>query len=164
MPWSRLPMPITQFAVKLLALAETLHRWLAVLSGLDRANRDRLADYADQIAATLARAAAASARLEAAPTDPQARADAVRELGRVAGYVETMVDVLRPHLDGRKIAGLKRRLLTLGARRVVVDLASGRADTRSADTGRSGDSPSRRTSRLRSAEGYFRAFADGLRA
>ncbi|MGI9404681.1 MAG: hypothetical protein ACR2OF_09285 [Hyphomicrobium sp.] len=50
-----------------LALAETVHRWLGALSSLDRERRLRIADYADEIAATLARASEALEKLQNAP-------------------------------------------------------------------------------------------------
>lgn len=147
-------MPFSIYTVKLLALAQTLHRWLAVLSGLDRANRGRVARYADTIAATLARAADAIGRLEAGEPGAAAaaRREAQRELGRITGYVETIVAVLEQHLDGRKIAGVKRRLDLLDVERLADGVAASRPGA-GADTGR-----------LAAAEGYFRALADGLRA
>ena len=147
-------MPFSAYALKLLALAETIHRWLSMLTGLDRTNRDRIAGYADAIAATLARAANAITRLESQPGNALARAEALRELGRITGYVETIVTVLAQHLDGRKTAGVKRRLEQLDAERLVLcvtqdpKLPQGEA----------------RAERLLAAEGYFRALADGLRA
>jgi hypothetical protein len=147
-------MALSLYTLKLLALAETLHRWLAVLTGLDRANRERIATYADAIAATLARAAAAMTRLEGTVPDSSARTDALRELGRITGYVETIVAVLEQHLDGRKIAGVKRRLDQLDVERLalVITADPGQPDARV------------RTDRLLTAEGYLRALADGLRA
>ncbi len=160
-------MPFSIYTVKVLAIAEILHRWIGVLTGLDRSNRERIADFAEMIAATLARAAAAIAAIEVAPDDGQARAVALTELGRITGYVETIVAVLEHHLDGRKIAGIKRRLESLGAARLAHDVAieadGGRADHRAKAGHRPGPRLSR-TARLRTAEGYFRALADGLRA
>ena len=143
-------MPFSAYAVKLLALAETLHRWLSVLTGLDRVNRERIADYAEAIAATLERAAGALERAAACPRDGRARAVAERELGRISGYVETIVAVLEPHLDGRKLAGVKRRLETLDVDRLARSLDGGA-------------NRATENARLASAEGYFRALADGLR-
>ena len=151
-------MPFSIYTVKLLGLAQTLHRWLGVLCGLDRLNRERIAGYAEAIAATLARAAGALNRLDCASAGAQAHADArieaQRELGRITGYVETIVAVLEQHLDGRKLAGVKRRLDQLDVERFVL--------------GVTGDHPlpsgSLRADRLLAAEGYFRALADGLRA
>ena len=151
-------MPFSIYTVKLLGLAQTLHRWLGVLCGLDRLNRERIAGYAEAIAATLARAADALNRLDCVSAGVQAHAaariEAQRELGRITGYVETIVAVLEQHLDGRKLAGVKRRLDQLDVERFVL--------------GVTGDQPSAlgslRADRLLAAEGYFRALADGLRA
>jgi hypothetical protein len=71
----------------------------------------------------------------------------VRELGRITGYLETLVGVLQHHLDGRKLAGVKRRLEQLGPGRGGLRAAHGL-----------------RIDRLLAAEGYFRALADSLRA
>lgn len=151
-------MPFSIYTVKLLGLAQTLHRWLAVLCGLDRLNRERIAGYAEAIAATLARAANALSKIDGPECDAVtcaiARSEAQRELGRITGYVETIVAVLEQHLDGRKLAGVKRRLDQLNVEQFVL--------------GVSGDLPvprgSLRADRLLAAEGYFRALADGLRA
>lgn len=148
-------MPLALYTLKILSLAQTLHRWIGVLTGLDRGNRERIADYAEAIAATLARAGAALAALDRSPQDTATRQTAVRELGRIAGYVETMVGVLQHHLDGRKIAGIKRRLETLGASHLAGEIGN---DGREARLWR------RRSAKLFAAEGYFRALADGLRA
>lgn len=161
-------MPFSIYTLKILALAETIHRWIGVLTGLDRTNRERIADYADTIAATLARAAAAIALLEQQPGNTNARSAALTELGRISGYVETMVAVLEQHLDGRKIAGIKRRLEGLGATGLAHDVErEGAVDTPATTAGengtRGGTRPSR-TAPLLTAQGYFRALADGLRA
>ena len=70
-----------------------------------RTLRRRSAQYAEQIAATLGRAPFRPWR-RTRPT-PAGR-EAVRELGRIAGYVEDIVRAWN-HLDGRKLAGVKRR-------------------------------------------------------
>lgn len=142
-------MPIAEYARCLLAIAETVHCWLTVLSGLDAARRERLAVYADKIAETLERAAGALHQVEGAPTDAKARSRAVRELGRISGYIETMVETLEHHLDGRKLAGVKRRLEVLRPGELTKNVVAGRQPTH--------------IDRLASAEGYFRALADGLR-
>jgi len=146
-------MPFAAYALKILSLAETMHRWLAILSGLDRANRERVAAYAEQIAATLARAGLALGLVSANAANARARADACRELARIGGYIETLVDALEDHLDGRKLAGVKRRLDTLDAGRLAATI-SGPGITSGAAT---------QVERLAAAEGYFRALADGLR-
>ncbi|MGD9671274.1 MAG: hypothetical protein AB7U75_19870 [Hyphomicrobiaceae bacterium] len=141
-------MPFTTYVRVLFDLAETLHGWIAALTPLDRARRRRVARYSARIAETLARAAEALQALELDPGDRQAARRASREFGRIAGYVETMVGVLEHHLDGRKLAGVKRRLERLGATAPQSDCVQSASD--------------RRIDRLTAAEGYFRALADGL--
>ncbi len=140
----------TDVTRKLLGLARTIHRWLGNLMTLEAGRRDRIAKYAEEIAATLQRAADGLSRLEADPADKGAHRVLVRELGRIAGYLETIVEVLEHHLDGRKLTGVKRRLEQLAA------LESAGAVNCPADKSR--------IDRLLAAEGYFRALADGLRA
>jgi hypothetical protein len=64
--------------------------------------------------------------------------------------VEDIIRALDRHLDGRKLAGVKRRLEALAAEEPI------RAAIRGADI--------QRVDRLLEAEGYFRALADSLRA
>ena len=142
-------MPIAEYARCLLAIAETVHCWLASLRVLDDVRRVRIATYAERIAATLERAGIALRQLESAPDDRLARQQAVRELGRISGYIETMVEVLEHHLDGRKLAGVKRRLEMLRPGELTKKVVAGRKPIH--------------IHRLASAEGYFRALADGLR-
>lgn len=141
-------MPFTAYVRVILDLAETLHGWISALAPLDRARRRRVARYAAKIAETLARAAEAIHALELDPTDRKAARLAAREFGRIAGYVETMVGVLEHHLDGRKLAGVKRRLERLDQSVPQSECVQSAAD--------------RRIDRLTAAEGYFRALADGL--
>jgi hypothetical protein len=141
--------PFADYAKRLQGLAETVHRWLGALAQLDAGRRRRVAVYAERIATTLARASTALHRLQAAPRDVRARRQAIRELGRIAGYIETMVATLERHLDGRKLAGVKRRLEQLRPGELRKCVISGRRP--------------RHIDRLASAEGYFRALADGLR-
>jgi hypothetical protein len=112
--------------------------------------REKVALYAEEIAATLSRAAIAIGMLEAAPNDRSAVLTATRELGRISGYLETIMAALDVHLDGRKRAGVKRRLEHLKP----FDL-----ETAIREFG-----AFRHARRLTSAEGYFRALADTLRA
>lgn len=142
-------LPIAEYARCLLAIAETVHCWLTALRALDDVRRARVAAYAEKIAATLERAAVALKQLEAGPHDRCARERAVRELGRISGYVETIVEVLEHHLDGRKLAGVKRRLEMLRPGELTRNVVAGRKPIH--------------LDRLASAEGYFRALADGLR-
>jgi hypothetical protein len=143
-------MHFLDYTLKLLGLSETIHRWRGALLSLEAERKEKVARYAEEIAATLARAAAAFALLEQDPAAAKAEREAIRELARIAGYVEDIVRLLERHLDGRKLAGVKRRLDQL-AGKVPIRSAVRRADTH-------------RVERLLEAEGYFRALADGLRA
>ncbi len=143
-------MRLADYAQRLHDLAETVYKWAAKVSELDRTRRDKVALYAEEIAATLARAAAALAILETAPNDRTALLAATRELGRISGYVETIVAALEHHLDGRKRAGVKRRLEYLEPFELEAAVAEHGAF--------------RQARRLTSAEGFFRALADALRA
>ncbi len=142
-------MGFADYTRRLLELSRTVHRWLGALVDLDAKRRERVAGYAEDIAATLRRASEALGRLEANPKSKTAAREATREFGRIAGYVETIVDALEHHLDGRKLAGVKRRLEQLA----VPESGQGIADQ--VDPALLG--------RLVAAEGYFRALADGLR-
>lgn len=143
-------MRFADYAKKLLALAETLSGWVACAAALDEVRRGKIARYALQVADTLARAAEALRRLEAEPGDRDALATGVREFGRITGYIETIVDVMRHHLDGRKLAGVKRRLEQL--------------EEPSRDALGGAQALRLQIDRLTAAEGYFRALADGLNA
>jgi hypothetical protein len=143
-------MDLSVYTRRLLSLARTLHRWAGAIAGLDRSRRDKVARYADEIAATLARASASLLRLEADPQDRAAARDSLREFGRISGYVETIVGALSHHLDGRKVAGVKRRLERLAPPGFV---------PRPPAAGWRGH-----IDRLVATEGYFRALADSLRA
>jgi hypothetical protein len=142
-------MPLATTILKLLGLSQAIHSWQAAIAALDAARREKIALYADAIAATLARAGAAFSTLERDPADTRARRESIRELGRITGYVEDIVDTLTDHLDGRKLAGVKRRLHEL-AEPDPVRPSPPRSDPTRID-------------RLHEAEGYFRALADGLR-
>ena len=143
-------MRFADYTKRILGLAKTVYLWLGVLTALDPARRERIAKYADTIARTLARATKALTRLQNAPADRKVRSKAIRELAQINGYIETIVEVLEHQLDGRKLAGVKRRLEQIGI--------SGHH--------RAGTVLEVNTSldRLAAAEGYFRALADGLRA
>ncbi|MBN8910594.1 MAG: hypothetical protein J0H65_00760 [Rhizobiales bacterium] len=141
-------MQLLEYPKRLLLIAETVNRWAGQLAALDRTRRAKVARYAQSIAETLGRAARFSVRLAAAPEDTKARRGLIREFGRITGYLETLVGVLQHHLDGRKLAGVKRRLEQLGPGRTAEEHeAAARI----------------RVDRLLAAEGYFRALADGLR-
>ncbi|MDX2205529.1 MAG: hypothetical protein NW223_22455 [Hyphomicrobiaceae bacterium] len=142
-------MAIIDYTIKLLGLTEAITRWRESLLKLEAGRREKVAAYAEEIAATLARAAGAFAKLEKG-ANAAAEREAVRELGRIAGYVEDIVAALEDHLDGRKLAGVKRRLEGIAGREPVLKTV------KAADA--------QRIERLLEAEGYFRALADGLRA
>lgn len=146
-------MLFSEYASRLLSLAETVHRWLEELSSLDRQRRLRVANYAEKIAGTLQRAADAMAELEAKPGDKKALRQAVAELGRIAGYIETMMGVLEQHLDGRKLAGVKKRLELLDQGESLEPPGCSATSARARS----------RMERLAAAEGYFKALADSLR-
>ena len=109
---------------------------------LDGLRREKVALYPEEVAAL--------ATLEIHPDDRPALLSATREMGRIAGYVETIVATLEDHLDGRKRAGVKRRLEHLKP----FDLEAAIREF----------GAFRHARRLASAEGYFRALADTLRA
>ena len=141
-------MPIADYARCLLSIAETVHCWLASLPRSMKASRARRR-LCREDRRHAERAGEALRLLEAAPGDRGARERAVRELGRISGYIETMVGALEHHLDGRKLAGVKRRLEPLRPGELHKTVVAGRKPTH--------------IDRLASAEGYFRALADGFR-
>lgn len=143
-------MRLAVYARRLIDLASTIYQWTAQISEIDRARREKVALYAEEIAATLARAEAALTTLERVPDDRQALIAATRELGRISGYIETILTALEHHLDGRKRAGVKRRLENLEPFELEAAMAEYGAF--------------RHARRLASAEGFFRALADALRA
>ncbi len=148
-------------ARKLLSLAEVIHRWIDAMSEIEPERRQRIAAYAEAIADTLARAADALLQIQSVqgassgsyttPAIRTARRAASRELGRIHGYVATMVDVLEHRLDGRRLAGVKRRLETLDHGAL------------SGLTRQQPDADQLRIEDLYAAEGYFRALSDGMR-
>lgn len=142
-------MRFAHYVQRLAALAQTVHRWLAEVARLDGQGREKVALYAEEIAATLARAATALGTLESTPSDRSAILSAARELGRVSGYVETIMAALEDQLDGRKRAGVKRRLEHLEPFDLELAIREVGAF--------------RQARRLTAAEGYFRALADTLR-
>ncbi len=100
-------MRLADYAQRLLCLAETVHRWLGALATLDDKRRARVARYAERIADTLARAGDALNRLAQRPQDGWARRQAIRELGRISGYIETMVAAPSITLTGASLLALK---------------------------------------------------------
>ena len=143
-------MRLVDFTLKVLGITEAMRRWHLVVSDVDRRRREKIARYADEIANTLARAAEAFERLDRDPADKAAARIAIREFGRLGGYIENIVATLEGRVDGRRLAGVKRRLEGLAH------------DGSIAETVRRADAA--RIERLTVAEGYFRALADGLRA
>jgi hypothetical protein len=103
-------MKFADYAERLIGLARALYAWAGEAAAADGGRREKAALYAEEIAATLARAAVALTSLESRPDDRPSLLAAARELGRISGYVETMMGALEQHLDGRKRAGVKRRL------------------------------------------------------
>ena len=143
-------MRLIDLTLKLLGLADVICRWQAMMARLDKVKRIKVARYALRIAQSLARMAAALERLEADAADRTARRSAVREVGRLSGYVESIVTTLRGHVDGRCLAGVERRL-----RGLVIDDSSDQT---------AAVAPPLRIERVMAAEGYLRALADSLRA
>ena len=142
-------MRFADYAHSLIGLARTIYHWAGEVAALDTTRREKIALYAEEIAATLARAASALSILEISPHDRNAMLAATRELGRISGYVETIVTALEQHLDGRKPAGVKRRLERLEPFELEAAIVEHGAF--------------RHAKRLTSAEGFFRALADALR-
>jgi hypothetical protein len=142
-------MRFADYTTHLIDLGQTIYRWAGQVAEIDRTRREKVALYAEEIAATLARAAAALAALELSPDERPILLAATRELGRIGGYVETILTALQHHLDGRKRAGVKRRLETLQPFELEAAIAEHGAF--------------RQARRLSAAEGYFRALADALR-
>ena len=143
-------MRLADYVQRLSDHARTVNRWLALAAKLDGLGREKVALYAEEVAATLARAATNLGTLETTPNDRIALISATRELGRISGYVETIVATLEHHLDGHKRAGVKRRLEHLKP----FDLEAAIREF----------GAFRHARRLAAAEGYFRALADTLRA
>ena len=142
-------MGLLDYTIKLLGVSAAIHKWHGALAKLDAERRENVAVYAEKIAQTLGRAALALAVLEKEPGAARPTREAIRELGRISGYIEDIVRALERHLDGRKLAGVKRRLDRLASGEPLRTMVKG-ADAQ-------------RIEHLLEAEGYFRALADGLR-
>jgi hypothetical protein len=76
-------MRVPDYSKRILALAELLHRWAGQLMKLDGVRREKVARYAEEIAATLARAAEAHHKLEDEPQNMPAQRAIV---GNSAGF------------------------------------------------------------------------------
>jgi hypothetical protein len=142
-------MRVVDVTLKLLGLTDALSKLQSVIAGAGDRRRERIARYACEIAGTLARAATAFETLENKPGDKAALRSAVREFGRLRGYVENITDTLNGRIDGRRLAGIKRRLESIASEGLIVE-SLGRVDPD-------------RIERLAAAEGYFRALADSAR-
>ena len=143
-------MRLVDFTLKVLGITEAMRRWQIVIADVDDRRREKIARYADEIAGTLARAAEAFERLDRDPADKAAARIALREFGRLGGYIENNVTSLDGHIDGRRLAGVKRRLEGLSLEGLISETVR--------------QATPARIERLVAAEGYFRALADGLRA
>lgn len=143
-------MRIVDYTLKILGLSEAMRRWQGVVRQMDATRREKVGHYAEEIAGTLARTAEAFEILEQRPDDRPARKLAIRELGRLGGYVETIVATLDGRVDGRRLAGLRRRLEGLSMEGAIAQTVA--------------QANSVRIERLAAAEGYFRALADALKA
>lgn len=143
-------MSFVDYTLKLLGITEAMRRLQGVFGDVDDKRRDKIARFSEEIAGTLARAAEAYEKLEKDPGDKAAERIAIREFGRLGGYVENILVTLDGRVDGRRLAGIKRRLEGLALEGLITESLK-RADAT-------------RIERLLAAEGYFRALADGLRA
>lgn len=119
-------MRLADYAERLIGLARAVYAWAGAAAAADIRRREKVSVFAEEIAATLGRAANALTLLERAPDDRPALLAAARELGRISGYVETMMSALEEHLDGRKRAGVKRRLEHLEPFELEAALSGGR--------------------------------------
>lgn len=140
---------LISLAKNLFGLGKTMSSWAGELHKLSHHQKAKVAIYVEKIADTLARACDALANLADTPDDRKSRRAAERELALIAGYAETVVDALNGKLDGRKLAGVKKRLQGIDTDIRLDQPASNSAPSVAA--------------RLTKAEGYFRALADGLR-
>jgi hypothetical protein len=143
-------MRLVDATLKILGLSDAMRRWHDLLGELERNQREEIARYVDAIADSTSRSVCAFERLMANPADKAARRGAIRELGRLSGYVEDVVSTLDGTLDGRRLRGIRRRLEVLASERAIADTI--------------GNAAIAHVERLSRAEGYFRALADGLRA
>lgn len=142
-------MRVVDVTLKLLGLTDALSKLQSVIASAGDTRRERIARYASEIAGTLERAARAFETLEMNPGDTAALRIAVREFGRLRGYVENITDTLDGRIDGRRLAGIKRRLESIASEGLIVE------NLGHIDPGR--------IERLAAAEGYFRALADSAR-
>jgi len=145
----------------ILGLAKVVDGWRTSIRALDQKQRVKAAAYCETVADTLSRVTEAFA----AYADPAAQAktrntasrDMRRELGRLTGNIEDIAELLSGHLDGRKIAGIKRRLEGIVERQKVDALLL------ETHTGTQVAGFKRRLEMLAEAEGYFRSLGDALK-
>lgn len=155
------PMDIFKTITQIFGLAEVLAGWRTTLRKLNGAQRAKVAAYCDTVADTLARASDAllvlSMDASQARSKNKAARDTRRELARLAGNVSDIAILLEGHLDGRKIAGVKRRLKGIVERQTI--------DAMLLETRKPGQISGfkRRLEMLSEAEGEFRALGDGLK-
>lgn len=146
---------------QIFGLAEVISGWRSAIKKLDSAERAKVATYCDTVADTLARTAEALVALSDEATRAKAKDKAARdlrrELARLAGNVHDLTNLLEGHLDGRKIAGVKRRLEGIVERQTI--------DAMLLETRKSGQIAGfrRRMEMLAEAEGEFRALGDALK-
>ena len=100
-------MRLLDYTGKLLGISETIHRWHATIGALEAERREKVARYAERIAAMLARAAVAFARLQQEPTNTRPERVAVRDLGRISGHVEDIIGRAITVLTGASLLALK---------------------------------------------------------
>ena len=98
-----------------------------------RSAAPRVAAYAEKIAATLERAGEALRRLEAAPDDRGARERAIRELGRISGYIETSSAPWSITLTGASSQALKGGSSSFGREELHRSVVAGRKPIPSID-------------------------------
>ncbi|MEO0620103.1 MAG: hypothetical protein AAFZ01_12605 [Pseudomonadota bacterium] len=154
-------MDVFQTAAQIFGLAEVVSGWHATLRKLDASRRSKVAAYCDTVADTLARAGEALSVLatSGAPDGKKAHAARAltREIARLKGNLADLAELLEGELDGRKIAGVKRRLAGIVERRGV-DTLLARAREPGEVSGLD-----RRLEMLSEAEGEFRALGDRLK-
>lgn len=154
-------MNIFKTITQILGLADAVMGWRSSLRALNAKERAKVAVYCDTVADTLARTGEALERLSddtmRARSRDKAGRDMRRELARLAGNVRDLADLLDGHLDGRKIAGVKRRLEGIVEQQTVDTLLLAARQTGEVA------GLKRRMEMLADAEGVFRALGDGLK-
>ena len=142
-------MGLLDYTIRILGLSETILKWQGAITQLGAERREKVAQYAEQIAATLAAPRPPSPPWRRTRPTPGPAGRPSANSAASPATSRTSSSALEDHLDGRKLAGVKRRLELLAEKEPM------RAAARKADA--------QRVERLLEAEGYFRALADGLR-